>query len=485
MTESSIDAIIEKINITLETGLFINRKNEAEEEKKKTEEFIKYFCANIEKQSRLFRIVWKLNESGKWNGKKDKLNTHIQTKYKVDKRTANSLIQSVIGRKKALLELKKTELSDLKTQQEALNKEIEKIIVEINKIKPIVAINKATEKVLAAYRKNKHSLFNKKRKLNRISHKIKKLEKQINEKRFKICWGTKKLFNAQHWLEENKFDSKAEWRNSFIQTRDNQVNYIGCASEPCGNQNCQLSYCEATDSFHLRVRKDLELMEHKDDKFFIIEGIDFKYQRDKLIELLKRNETPITIRILRRGARWYLQVIITWANAPEQRVTNKDDGVIGLDFNSGFIQMAEADSSGNLIKLRKFQLEHHGTGNKANSEICEVVSEITKYAVTKRKSIVIEDLDFRQKKAKTSRAKGNKGKFYNKMIHSLDYSRYSKTIKNATHRNNTELIYIDPAYTTKIGESKYSKLMKLNSHQAAAFVIARRGMGYIDTVKMS
>jgi len=77
---------------------------------------IDMICQNYKviysEQSRLFRIVWKLNESGKWNGKKDKLNTHIQTKYKVDKRTANSLIQSAIGRKKALLELKKTELSE-------------------------------------------------------------------------------------------------------------------------------------------------------------------------------------------------------------------------------------------------------------------------------------------------------------------------------------------------------------------------------------
>jgi len=68
-----------------------------------------------------------------------------------------------------------------------LSNEIEKMIVEVNEMKPIVALNKSTEKVLKAYRKNKQNLFSKKRKLNRISHKIEKLEKQIKEKRFKIC----------------------------------------------------------------------------------------------------------------------------------------------------------------------------------------------------------------------------------------------------------------------------------------------------------
>ena len=69
------------------------------------------------------------------------------------------------------------------------------------------------------------------------------------------------------------------------------------------------------------------------------------------------------------------------------------------------------------------------------------------------------------------------------MIHAFDYSRYGETIINVTHRNNMEVIFVNPAYTTKIGSFKYSSRMKLNPHQGAAYVIARKGMGYIDRLK--
>jgi len=441
-----------------------------------------YFNTDIEKQERLFRIVWKLEGSGKW-GQQHKLNTHIQNTYNVDKRTANTLIQGVKGRKKALTELKKLELSALKVKQENLDKEIKGLKDEINEIKPKVAANNATEKETAAYRGNKKRLFCKQQRLERIKHKADGLENQLLHNKFTICWGTKKLFNAQHHLEDNNFKSKIGWLNTYRKQRDNQINYIGSIGEPCCNQNCQLSYDEPTDSFQLRIRKDLELMENKNDKFFVLTGLNFKYQRDKLIELLREQDTPITIRIKREGTKWYLQVIITWVSYPDQIITDKAFGAIGLDFNSGFIQMAETDKYGNLVNLQAYPLKYHGTGNKAKSEIREVISDITLYAANKGKSVVIEDLDFKRKKAQASKAKGQKGKAYNSMIHAFDYSRYGETIINATHRNNMEVIFVNPAYTTKIGSFKYSSRMKLNPHQGAAYVIARKGMGYIDRLK--
>jgi len=68
------------------------------------------------------------------------------------------------------------------------------------------------------------------------------------------------------------------------------------------------------------------------------------------------------------------------------------------------------------------------------------------------------------------------------MIHAFDYSRYSKTAISAAHRLNVGLIFVNPAYTTKLGIFKYKK-KKLNPHQGAAYVIARKGMGYIDKFK--
>ena len=65
---------------------------------------IEYFEQDMEKQNRLFRVVWKLIQEKKWT--QSQLNTHLQMTYQIDKRTANALIQTAKGRLKALKELK-------------------------------------------------------------------------------------------------------------------------------------------------------------------------------------------------------------------------------------------------------------------------------------------------------------------------------------------------------------------------------------------
>ena len=96
------------------------------------------------------------------------------------------------------------------------------------------------------------------------------------------------------------------------------------------------------------------------------------------------------------------------------------------------------------------------------------------------KSIVIEDLNFKNAKAKQTKAKTKKGKSYHRMLHRFDYSRYKRTLENCSHRKKVELIEVKPKNTSKIGKQKYSKRMKLSVHQAASYVIARKGQGYSD-----
>ena len=77
-------------------------------------------------------------------------------------------------------------------------------------------------------------------------------------------------------------------------------------------------------------------------------------------------------------------------------------------------------------------------------------------------------------------AKSKSGKKYNRMLHALDYSRYTETIENAVFRNGVAVLKVNPAYTTKIGKQKYCNQRKLNPHQAASYTIARRGQGFKD-----
>ena len=247
-----------------------------------------------------------------------------------------------------------------------------------------------------------------------------------------------------------------------------------------------MTYNPNTDNFRLQVRKDLEHMDDEKDKYLYIHNLNFKLHRDKLIELLLEGKTPITTRFIRKGRKWYLQVIISWWTHQEDIRTGTLLGAKGLDFNNAFIQEAETDTHGNLVNLKHHPLDNHSKGNRALSEMRETISRIVDEAYKQGKSIICEDLNFSKAKIKKAKkAKSDKGKEYNKMIHALDYSRFKKSLINKCHRTGVELIFVNPAYTTKIGEAKFNKHKKLSTHQGAAYVIARKGQGFRDRLPKS
>ena len=110
----------------------------------------------------------------------------------------------------------------------------------------------------------------------------------------------------------------------------------------------------------------------------------------------------------REGKKWYLQVMFTIEY--EAYETTNQYGVLGLDYNDGFMEMSETDEKGNLIGLYHYKLWYHGTGTKAKTEIEQVVSRIVTMAKAKGKSIVIEQLDFKKTKAKQTKGNSQKGK---------------------------------------------------------------------------
>ena len=65
-------------------------------------------------------------------------------------------------------------------------------------------------------------------------------------------------------------------------------------------------------------------------------------------------------------------------------------------------------------------------------------------------------------------------------LHIFDYHRYKQTLQNTGFNHRVNVVMVNPKNTSKIGKQKYYNSKKLNVHQAASYVIARRGQGYID-----
>ena len=316
---------------------------------------------------------------------------------------------------------------------------------KINELKESVTNNEATKSELSDYRYYKNQLFILQRILNKLNMKHKNLEYIIDNEIYKVCFGSKSLFNKQDRLELNNFNSHEGWYNKFVKERDKNIYYLGANNESFGNQTFQMQYIEDSDDFTLKVRKDHPFCT-KGDKYIVVPHIDFPYRKEQLRDLLQSYTLPnvkpkvISYRIHREDNKWYLQAIFKAEFEDQHYYTSMFYGTIGLDFNDGFIELAETNEHGNLIKIEHIPLRYHGKGDAGKTELAQKLSIIFKYANSVGKDVVAEDLDFKYTKAKTRKAKSKKGKNYNRMVHTLDYSRYKSLLKDLAFNNKVCLI---------------------------------------------
>ena len=452
-------------NLTIESRLDIRRSRE----------LIEYFENWRTEYGKIYRYAWYHYARLPKRPKRSSFNTELQQRFGITKRTANSIIYDVTGRWNALVELKKTESSLLQDKITALEEDISLLKEDIGSLAVLAAENRLSADDLVKYKGKKRSLFYKKQKLKKKKDQAMQLKKNIQEGNLKICFGGRKLFDAQNRLAENGFHSHRQWYKEFVSKRDSNILYLGSKDETACNQMFQL-HLSKDGSLSVKCRKDGRSVIEKTDRY--AEGkCSFSYLTEILYGNLSDKQNGITYRIHFEKKKVYLQAILS-LHYRDVYTTSLTDGAIGLDFNDGFIQLSETDRNGNLVCLERYPLEYHGTGSKAENEMRQVVSRISRHSLQTGKSIVCENLDFRRKKSRSLKGKAQKGKRMNQMLHRLDYSRYKDTLKNAAVRNGIDLIFVNPAYTSAIARKKYCRQRKLNVHAGAAYVIARRGQGF-------
>ena len=388
------------------------------------------------------------------------LNKLLQERFSVTVRTASSAIYEADEIITSALALIPLNIEKLEIRIESKTKLIEKKRKEMAKIH---ASRKNNTKRLG---KLKFHIYNIHNSINKIRQKIENLEKQINERKPNICMGTKKLARN---------DMK-----SFKQYRDSQINYIGRACEKQGNMNFQMQYVKKGNFFAMKVRRDFGKWKNdRSPERFAYGKCHFKYGGRQLRDAMKGNISPVTVSVIRRNGRYYLFVTVAVSYESSAIVTRKEYGVIGIDFNKGFINICETDEKGNIVNIEKMKYPF-GKAGITNAGLADVISKVSDKAVETGKSIVAEDLSFEKKKRKSKKAVTPTEKERMRILHSLPYSRYAQILENITFNRKIELIKVNPAYTSRTAEQKFCNQMKLNIHNGAAYVIARKGMGIKD-----
>ena len=144
--------------------------------------------------------------------------------------------------------------------------------------------------------------------------------------------------------------------------------------------------------------------------------------------------------------------------------------------------VSEIDKNGNLLNTEKL-CYRFGQGNKTKSDLEKIILYIVRKCIETGKDLCIENLNFKNTKADISKGFSETGKKYNNMLHSLAYSLFDKLVTNIAFRNKVDVKKVNPTWTSWIAENKFCNRMKLNIHNGAAFVIARRGLGIKENMK--
>ena len=441
------------LKYTTETRLYI----------KNNKDIADYFDEVVNQYSYIFRKVYYIIRNNP-KIKISSLNTELQNEYSISRRTANSIIKTVQGIISSIKELKKTEIKQKEYKLEKISEKLEKLIPALLDLK--LKAEKNNIKDLTKYRNLKTKVAFMKIRKDKLINKINSLNYQIETNRFKITFGTKKLFRQN--LEK------------FLNKRNNQIVFVGSKDETACNQTFQLNYISEINQFIIKIRKDFKYKDEKGEERYVYGKCFFNNHKKLIKEILKSQSSPLTFRIIKRNSKYYLQCMFE-INNDDLSLTRKTYGTIGIDFNKGFVTISQTNKYGHLVKTDKMTYRFRN-GNKTKNDLLLLINKLTELAINTGKDIVVEDLNFLKAKSKTMKGKSKKGKEYNKMLHSLAYRMFLNRTEQICNRKKVGLIKVNPAWTSWIAKNKFCDKMKLNIHTGASFVIARRGMNIKDVV---
>ena len=374
----------------------------------------------------------------KLNGENE---TKYRTKLKQQYNLTNRFAKSVITVAKNQLKLSKEAGKYLHS---TYSKKIKKVEAKIIKTKAILNNQKTSQE---RKKKLKTKLFWLEMKKNKL------VQLKNNDPKPMLTFGTKKL------LKRNKLE--------FLEKRDNQIVYVGDKNDFKGNQQFQLFYNKKYNNFTYKIR--LENKYIKNSKYiygsFIIKNNKAKRVILKILNNPKSNS--LTFRIIRKDNLLHLQIMYRTGSTFK---TRSSYGVLGVDFNKGFITISEIDEKGKLLNLDRINYIHKGRAGVTKNSMHHLVKDLVDIAIRSGKDIVIEDLKSlnKNKQEKTER------KHYNRMINTLKFGKFRQFLETRCDKLGVGLSLINPYNTSTIAASKYCNNMKLNIHSGASYVIARR-----------
>lgn len=310
-------------------------------------------------------------------------------------------------------------------------------------------------------------LHQKKRRRATLQRRLAKLEEDYKQKRSRLCFGSKKLFNAQYHLEKNGFTSRLEWKSAWEASRNSEFFVLGSKDESAGNQTCCIRL-QSDGKFSLRLRLPKSL-EEKCGKHLIIPNVTFSYGHSNILAALHKGQA-ISYRFKKDATSW--TIFASTTHEPIEAISQENIGVIGIDLNTDHIAIVETDRFGNPIKTETLSWSSHSkTKGQLKAITGDICKKITHLAKATKKPLVIENLDFRRKKL-TLKNEGNKK--FSRLLSHFAYGLFFEYLLARAFKDGIAIHRVNPAFTSIIGRVNYAKRYGLSIHLASALCIARR-----------
>ncbi|EIV99193.1 IS200/IS605 family accessory protein TnpB-related protein [Thermoanaerobacter brockii subsp. lactiethylicus] len=202
--------------------------------------------------------------------------------------------------------------------------------------------------------------------------------------------------------------------------------------------------------------------------------------REEILQEIAKSNMPYSVELKLKNGNIYAYFAIE-EEYPEIKIT-KEKGAIGIDINAypDNISWAETNEKGNLISYGNMSMPELASGDKDKREYFrwQYAHEIVKIAKEKGKAIVIEELEIKDK-GKRGDFSGRKSR---RIRHNFSYKSLLSKIKTLARRERIEVTEVNPSYTSIIGMLKYAPQYMITKDIAAAYVIARRGLGLQEKI---
>jgi IS605 OrfB family transposase len=158
--------------------------------------------------------------------------------------------------------------------------------------------------------------------------------------------------------------------------------------------------------------------------------------------------------------------------------TSRQNGCLGIDLNPWGLALNRIDRAGNPVESHDLPWQIAGRcDDQAKATIGDAVRDAVLQAKAQGVPVAVEQLDF------TAKKHDDRGARCNLMLSAFAYASFAQMVRGRCAREGVELIEVNPAFTSIIGEAKFAAGYGLSIHRAAACAIARRALNFGEQLR--